>query len=93
MPRVTLELSLDALARELADWDYDDLMELLKTIDEAKSEWDLIAKIKEWVDIEHRKMVKEELEIKAEREDRCQRSAEYPDLHHHVSPHRGCVLR
>lgn len=93
MTRVSIELSLDQLAEELSSWSYEDLLELLKTVDEKKSEWDFISHIKKWVDVEHRKMVLEELETKAEREERCQRSAEYPDLHYHVDPHRGCVLR
>lgn len=93
MAEVSIRLDLDSLGRELADWDYEDLMELLKVVDETKSEWDFIVKIKEWADAEHRKMIAEELETKAEREDRCQRSAEYPDLHHHVDPHKGCILR
>ncbi len=93
MAEVSIRLDLDSLGRELADWSYEDLMELLKVIDETKSEWDFIAKIKEWVDIEHRKMIREEMETKAEREEKCQRSAEYPDIHVHVSPHRGCILR
>ena len=91
--RVSIELSLDELAEELSQWSYDDLMELLKTVDEKKSEWDFIVQIKKWADAEHRKMALEELEDKALREERCQRSAEYPDLSFHTDPHMGCVLR
>lgn len=91
--RVSIELSMGELAKELADWDYDDLMELLKEIDETKSEWDFVVRIKAWADAEHKKMAQEELEDKALREDRCQKSAEYPDLSYHVSPHKGCILR
>jgi hypothetical protein len=91
--RVNIELSTDQLAEELSRWSYEDLMELLKTVDEKKSEWDFVVKIKAWADGEHKKMAAEELEDKALREEKCQRSAEYPDLHFHVDPHRGCVLR
>lgn len=91
--RVSIELSTDQLAEELSRWSYDDLMELLKTVDEKKSEWDFVVKIKEWADVEHKKMAAEELEDKALREERCQTSAEYPDLHFHVDPHRNCILR
>jgi len=93
MPKITLEYDLDSLARELADWSYEDLMELITVIDETKGEWDFIAKLKPWVDEQHRKMVQEETEGLAERTEKCQRSAEYPDIWVHVSPHRGCVLR
>ena len=93
MSRVNIELSIDQLAEELSRWSYKDLMELLKTVDEKKSEWDFIVKIKEWADVEHRKMAAEELEDKALREEKCQVSAQYPDLRFHVDPHRGCVLR
>lgn len=93
MTHVSIELSLDQLADELSSWSYEDLLELLKTVDERKSEWDFISHIKSWVDVEHRKMVQEETEDKAEREDRCTRSKVYPDIWVHVSPHKGCILR
>lgn len=93
MASIELEFDLDSLAREVARWSYEDLLEFIKVIDETKGEWDFIAKLKPWVDAQHRAMIQEETEAKAECEEKCQRSAEYPDIWVHVSPHRGCVLR
>jgi hypothetical protein len=93
MPKVTMEFDLDTLARELADWSYEDLMELIKVIDETKSEWEFISLLKPWVDGEYRKMVQEETRDKADREGRCQRDPQNLGIWVHVDPHVGCVLR
>ncbi len=93
MAIVSIELDDDTLANALADLTNDEILEILKKVDTRKSEWDFITTLYPWMAGEHRKMVAEELEDKANREERCQRSAEYPDIHHHVDPHRGCILR
>ncbi len=90
---IEIELSLGQISDQLSRWSYDDLLELIKEIDEKKGEWDFVAQLKPWVDGQHRQMIQEETEEKAEREEKCQRSAEYPDIWVHVSPHRGCILR
>jgi hypothetical protein len=91
--RVEIELDANNLAEQVSRWSNEDVLEFIKKVDQHKGEWDLISLLKPWVDGEHRKMAEEELEDKAKREDKCQRSAEYPDLQHHVSPHKGCILR
>lgn len=88
--RVQIELSREELARQVADWSNEEVLEFLKDVDTHKAEWDFISTLKPWVDGEHRKMVREELEDKARREDTCQ-SAE--GLMVHVSPHKGCIIR
>lgn len=90
---VEIQLDADNLAEQIAGWTNQDVLDFIKKIDKHKGEWDLIALLKPWVDAEHRTMVREELEAKAEREDKCQRSSEYSDIWIHVSPHKGCVLR
>lgn len=93
MSRANIEIDLDTLAESIAEWDNEDVLKLIKRVDELKSEWDFVEILRPWVEGEHRKMVKEELEDKAHREQRCQKSAEYPDLSFHTSPHKGCILR
>lgn len=90
---IEIELNADNLAEQISGWSNEDVLEFIKKIDKHKAEWDFISLLKPWVDAEHKKMALEELEDKANREDRCQRSAEYPDLHYHVNPHKGCILR
>jgi hypothetical protein len=90
---VEVQLDADNLAEQIAGWSNEDVLEFIKKIDTHKSEWDFISVLKPWVDAEHYKMVQEETADKAKREDKCQRSAEYPDIWVHVSPHKGCILR
>lgn len=93
MPEIRLTLNTDELAAQLATWPVEEVIELIKATDEHMGDWALIAEIKPWADKQHREMIQEETEDRAERAGMCTRSEEYPEIHAHVDPHRGCVLR
>jgi hypothetical protein len=94
MPRdVEISVPYPALVETLAGLDTDQLLELIKDVEDHFCEWELIVQLKAWVDRRHKVLAQEEAEEQSRREDRCIRSAEYEDIWVHTSPHKGCVLR
>lgn len=82
-----------SLVETLAGLGTEELLELIKDVEDHFCEWELIVQLKAWVDRRHRFLAKEEAEELSRREDRCVRSAEYDDIWIHTDPHKKCMLR
>jgi hypothetical protein len=94
MPRdLDISIPYSSLVETLAGLGTEELLELIKDVEDHFCEWELIVQLKAWVDRRHKVLAKEEAEEQSQREDRCIRSAEYEDIWVHTSPHKGCVLR
>lgn len=94
LPRdLDISIPYSSLVETLAGLDTDQLLELIKDVEDHFCEWELIVQLKTWVDRRHKVLAKEEAEEQSEREGRCIRSAAYEDIWVHTSPHKGCVLR
>lgn len=90
---IELSIPYSDLVESLYALDADGFVALVEDVEDHFCEWDMIVKLKAFVDRRHKALAKEEAEDLSQREGRCVRSAEYEDIWVHTSPHKGCILR
>lgn len=94
MPRdLDISIPYASVVETLAGLNTEELLGLIKDVEDRFCEWELIVQLKEWVDRRHKVLAQEKAEEQSQREDRCIRSSAYEDIWVHTSPHKDCVLR
>jgi hypothetical protein len=90
--RIELEpIDLEDVAADLSRWRPEEVIELIKKIDQHMSDWTLIMDLKPWIDEQAKVYAQEEADERRE-QGKC-----YVDpgsgQQVHQTPHVGCILR
>jgi hypothetical protein len=90
---IELTLPYGVLVSALSQLEKMELLGLIEDVEDQICDWDLIVRLKKWVDRRHRQLAKERAEEESRRTRCCVQSTEYSDLRVHASPHVNCILR
>lgn len=90
--RIELEpVDLEDVAADLSRWRPEQVIELIKKIDEHMAAWDLVMGLKPWID-EQAKVYAQEEALERREQGKCYVDPE-TEQQVHQSPHKGCILR